>query len=191
MKKLEKDYINLMPGEEKEPLRLPGKGVLAVVAFLLVWAGLFGMKFMEQRKLQVAQASLASQRQMLQRHLTDLQKELGLTSATGMDSDKASLIKNLLNERVLWSDVFKQFSRIVPRGMWFDSIEGAAATKTEIKIKGGAFNYSTVSEFMLAMEKTTLFARPQLLFAQKMVLQGREVVGFEIICGLKKAQGAQ
>jgi Tfp pilus assembly protein PilN len=122
--------------------------------------------------------------------VTTLQQELGIAGPAGPNSEKASLIKNLLGERVLWSQVFKQFSRMVPIGMWFDSLEGTAALKAEIKIKGGAVSYQTISDFMLAMERSSYFEKPQLTFAQKAVVQGRDVIGFEIVCGIKKAQGS-
>ena len=109
----------------------------------------------------------------------------------GTSPEKAWLIQSILSERVLWSEVFKQFSLIVPRGLWFDSLEGNSTGKAEMKIRGGAFSYRTVSEFMLAMEKSPYFEKPQLLSAQKVMVQGQETVGFEIVCGVKKPQGAQ
>jgi hypothetical protein len=43
---------------------------------------------------------------------------------------------------------------------------------------------------MRSMEKSGYFMDPQLSYAQKAVVQGQDVIGFEIICGMKKAQGA-
>ena len=99
------------------------------------------------------------------------------------------MIQNILSERVLWSDVFKEFSIIVPKGLWFDSLEGSSVGKAAIRIRGGAFNYRTVSEFMLAMEKSAYFEKPQLIFMQKAIQQSQETVGFEITCGIKTRGG--
>ena len=93
--------------------------------------------------------------------------------------------------RVLWSEVFKQFSRIVPGGMWFDNLEGSVAERAEIRIMGGAFNYLSVAEFMLAIEDSAYFDKPQLLYAKRAMVQGQEVIGFEIVCGIVKGQGKQ
>jgi len=188
MKKIT-DYINLLPREEK-PARMMNAWVLSFALFLALWIAVFGATLMERRNLLARQASLAAQGQALNRQLTALQKELGLTSADGMTAEKAALVKNLLGERVLWSEVFKKFSLIVPRGMWFDSLEGSAAGSAEIKIRGGALNYDAVSRFMLAMQTSSFFDKPQLSFAQKTVVRGRDAVGFEIICGIRKGQGA-
>jgi hypothetical protein len=73
--------------------------------------------------------------------------------------------------------------------LWFDSLEGTASERAEIRIRGGAFNYLSVAEFMLVMEKSGYFENPQLAYAQKAVVQGQDVIGFEIICGIKRARG--
>jgi len=106
--------------------------------------------------------------------------------ATQLDQQQAALINSLLQERVLWSEVFKQFSFIVPKGLWFDNLEGNTDGRAEIKIKGGAFNYLSVAEFMLSMEKSAFFEKPQLVYAQKAVVQGQDVIGFEILCIIKR-----
>jgi len=164
--------------------------LIIVALFVFLWIAVFGAEIRDKRNLQVRQVALVSQGQALNRQLTELQKEFGLTSADGMTPDKAALIRSLLSERVLWSEVFKKFSLIVPRGMWFDSLEGSSSGSAEIKIRGGALSYDTISRFMLAMQKTSFFDKPQLSFAQKTVVRGHDAVGFEITCGIKKGQGA-
>lgn len=186
-----KDTINLLPHRERANALTVNGWSIAAVVFALIWVALFGAKFMQKRTLQVKLTALSAQKKILFDQVAALQQELGIVGPAGTNSEKASLIKNLLGERVLWSQVFKQFSRMVPAGMWFDSLEGTAALKAEIRIKGGATSYQTISDFMLAMERSSFFEKPQLTYAQKSMAQGHEVVGFEIICGIKKAQGAQ
>jgi hypothetical protein len=43
-----------------------------------------------------------------------------------------------------------------------------------------------VAEFMLSMEKSAFFEKPQLVYAQKAVVQGQDVIGFEILCIIKR-----
>jgi Tfp pilus assembly protein PilN len=186
-----KDYINLLTQEEKKPTPFAAWGVLLAVLFVVVWLGLFGLQARQYRSLQKRVATLSSQKQMLQLQADALRKELEIPSPSGMTRDKAALIQDILQERVLWSEVFKQLSRIVPTGLWFDYLEGNADGKAEIKIKGGAFNYISIADFMASMEKSGYFYQPQLSYAQKSVVQGQDVVGFEIICGIKKSQGAR
>jgi hypothetical protein len=142
-------------------------------------------------ELKKREASLATKKETLLRESEALIKDIGGTSPAGANQQTAALINSLLHERVLWSDVFKQFSLIVPKGLWFDNLEGSTADKAEIKIKGGAFNYLSVAEFMLAMEKSGYFEKPQLLYAQKAVVQGQDVIGFEILCGIKRHEAAR
>lgn len=186
-----KDYINLLPREEKRRSLAANAWTAVVALFVLAWIVLFAAELVERRALLEKQAALAAQKQGLYRQLLALQKDLGISSPTGTNLDKVSLIKALLGERVLWSEVFRQFSRIVPQGLWFDSLEGNAAGRAAIKIRGGAFNYATVSGFMLGMEQSGYFEKPQLIYAQKAVVQGREVVAFEVISGIKRAEEAR
>lgn len=185
-----KDYINLLPRKEKEPAHFAAWGALLVLLFMLVWLGLFGWQVKQQLDLKKRLSALTARQQSLRQQGDVLRKELGISpGSTALG--KAALIQSLLEERVVWSGVFKQFSQIVPRGLWFDSLEGSAAGKGEIKIRGGAINYSAITAFMVSMEKSGYFEFPQLSYAQKAVTQGQDVVGFEIISGIKKTQGAR
>jgi Tfp pilus assembly protein PilN len=185
-----KDYINLLPLEEKRPALVATWGVLATLLFFLLWLGLFGEQAWRYRSLQKQLAAVNTQKQALQQQAVALRKELAVVSPTGMTRDKAALIQDILKERVLWSQVFKQLSFIVPKGLWFDYLEGVSDDKAEIRIKGGSFSYLSIADFMRSMEKSGYFMDPQLSYAQKAVVQGQDVIGFEIICGMKKAQGA-
>jgi Tfp pilus assembly protein PilN len=179
------EYINLLPPKEKQPAKAVSPWLVAGTLFVLVWFVLFGLKAKEWMNQRASLASLMPQKLMLEQQLAAMRAELGLTGGPNANSQQAALIQNLLKERVLWSEVFQQFSHIIPRGVWFDSLEGSSAGQAEIKIRGGAFNYRLISDFMLAMEQTGYFEKPELLFAQKSTIQGRDVVGFEIHCGVK------
>jgi len=185
-----KDYINLLPREEKKPSLVMSRGGVLAMLFTLVWLGLFGWQVKRQWDVDHRLAALQGRRQALQQQAAVVLKELGITTA-GSSPERAALIQSLLDERVLWSEVFKQFSQIVPRGLWFDGLEGNTTGKVEIKIKGGAFTYGAVAEFMSAMDRSGYFANPHLSYAQKSVVQGQEIVGFQIVSGIKKKQGAQ
>jgi Tfp pilus assembly protein PilN len=186
--KRQNDYINLLPRAERKPSLVASTGFLVSLAFVVAWLAVFGWQAKKQHDLKEKLAILNARKQVLSRLLTAERRELGLAGA-GLSLKKLSLIKELLGERVLWSEVFQQFSQIVPRGVWFDSLEGNADGTAGITIKGGAYTYAVVSTFMLALQKTAFFENPQLVFAQKTKVQGRDVVGFEIVCGVKKAQG--
>jgi len=184
-----KEYINLLPPKEKKPAKASSPWLVAGTLFVLIWLVLFGWKAKQWMDLQASLVSLMPQKLALEQQVAAIRAELGLTAVSGTNTEQAALIQSLLKERVLWSEVFYQFSHIIPRGVWFDSLEGSSAGQAEIKIRGGAFNYRLISDFMLAMEQTGYFEKPELLFAQKSTVQGRDIVGFEIHCGVKKSQG--
>ena len=184
-----KEYINLLPPKQKKPAKASSPWSIASTLFVLVWLVLFGLKSKQWMDLQASLESLMPQKHALEQQFAAIRAELGLSAAPGANPEQAALIQSLLKERVLWSEVFQQFSRIIPRGVWFDGLEGSAVGQAEIKIRGGAYNYRLISDFMLAMEKTGYFEKPELLFAQKSTLLGRDIVGFEIHCNVKKSQG--
>jgi Tfp pilus assembly protein PilN len=187
--KTTKEYINLLPSKEKKPAKATSPWLVAGTLFVLVWLVLFGLKAKQWMDLQARFESLMPQKQVLEQQLAAIRTELGLTAGSSGNPEQVALIQSLLKERVSWSEVFQQFSRIIPRGIWFDSLEGSSVGEAEIKIRGGAFNYRLISDFMLAMEQTGYFEKPELVFAQKATLQGRDVVEFEIHSGVKKSQG--
>ena len=139
-----KDYINLLPPEANKPSLVMGRGGLVVMLFTLVWLGLFGSQVKRHYEVDDRLATLVGQRQALQQQASVMLKESGLTTA-GSSPERAVLIQSLLDERVLWSEVFKQFSQIVPRGLWFDGLEGNTTGKVEIRIRGGALTYLAVA----------------------------------------------
>lgn len=189
--KIEKDYINLLPRKEQKPFPLAQAGSLAVLLFILAWLTAFGLQAKRTLELRAELGSLTAQKQVLQQELASHQKELGPASVFGATAEQSALIRDLLVERVLWSEVFKQFSLIVPSGVWFDSLEGNASGRTEIKIMGGAINYPTMGQFMTAMEKSGYFINPQLRYARKTAVKGRDVVSFQITCETKRGESVK
>ena len=183
-----KDFINLLPVREKGPFPRVRTALLLAMPFVLLWVAAFGLQVKRAWDLRSEQASLVMKQEELARELAGLQKELGPAAALGFTRQKDLLIRDLLNERVLWSEVFKQFSRIVPRGIWFDSLEGSSPGRTEVKIKGGAFNYQILAQFMHALDKSAFFMNPQLRYAQKTVVRGRDSVRFEILCETRRGE---
>jgi Tfp pilus assembly protein PilN len=186
-----KDYINLLPQEGKKSSSFATWGVLLAILFILAWLGLFSWQARQYALSKNRFVTLSAQKQALRQQMDALRKELAIVSPTGMTRDKAALIQDILKERVQWSQVFKQLSLIVPKGLWFDYLEGIADGKAQIRIRGGALSYLSIADFMLSMEKSGYFEDPQLSYAQKAVVQGQDMVGFEIICGMKKAQEAR
>ncbi len=186
-----KDYINLLPREKKKEHGPWGPWLAALAVFVFAWGIVLGLTLRQRSELQDRLDAVLAQKKNLEQQLASVRAGLGLTAVQGASPERAALIQKLLSERVLWSKVFLQFSRIVPKGLWFDSLEGKTDGNAQITIRGGAFSYLTISEFMLAMEKSDYFEKPQLYSAQKSSFQGQDYVSFEIACGVKKDQGGQ
>jgi Tfp pilus assembly protein PilN len=181
-----KDYINLLPKRKKQRLPRPGRWTALALLFILAWSVALGVQGREHYRFRSKMASLDKTKQARLQELNLLYKELGIIGSEEMSRETSAIITSLMSERVLWSRVFREFSRIVPQGLWFDSVEGTAAERAEIKIRGAAFSYLTISEFLRSMEATGFFRSPQLLYAQKAVQQGQDVIGFEMLCTVQK-----
>ncbi|MDH4163658.1 MAG: PilN domain-containing protein [Nitrospirota bacterium] len=186
-----KDYINLMPKAAPTPRRVPGPAAVAGALFVLGWAAAFGWQWKEQLDLRERLAFESLTKQERLRQLDALYRELGIAGPGGVSAERATLIIGLMNERVEWSEVFRQFSLIAPAGLWFDSVEGKAGERAEITIRGGALTYATVSDFLRSMQKTGYFLTPQLVYAQKIRIQGQDAIGFEILSAIRKGKGAK
>ena len=100
-------------------------GMLLLILCALLWLGVFGWQAKQAWGLKRQVTQLTLKKQELFAQLEAIQKELGLTVPAGTSPETAALIHNLLGERVLWSEVFKQFARIVPKGLWFDGWKAA------------------------------------------------------------------
>lgn len=187
--KTAKEYINLLPRKEKQPVQPMNALLVGAALFLLVWIGLFGLKAIQLRRLSADLSSRELQQHHLEQELADLSNKLGLTPEQGSSLNKPALVQRLLKERVLWSQVFQQFSRIVPQGVWFDTLEGSSIGDAKVQIRGDAFDYRLISDFMLGMEHSGYFEKPELVFAQKALVQDHDVIEFEIHCCVKKSQG--
>ena len=187
-----KELVDLLPAKEKKTAKALSPWLVAGTLFVLVLTyPAFGLKAKQWMDLQARLESLMPQKQVLERQLAGDSCRARVDCGIGgrRQYRAGSTDPEPLKDRVLWSDVFQQFSLIIPHGVWFDSLEGSSVGEAEIKIRGGAFNYRLISDFMLAMEQSGYFEKPELVYAQKSTLQGRDVVGFEIHCGVKKSQG--
>jgi Tfp pilus assembly protein PilN len=186
-----KDSINLLPRSSDGKRFVLNRWIAAMIVFAVLWAAAFGMTARQRTAMLRTLSALDVHKQELRSQLSALQREYGLTDQPGMSSTRAALITSLLNERVVWSEVFRQFSRIVPPGLWFDSLEGSSTGAAEIRLRGGALSYDAVSQLLLAMEKSAYFVKPELVSAQKTIVRGRDVVAFEIACGVRKGPVAR
>ncbi len=185
------DYINLLPRMPKRGLDRGTLWLAAGALFFVAWSAFFGTALLTRGALHSQLAALTVQREGLKRQADAIRAEIGLSIAPGASLEKVALIQTLLSQRVQWSQVFYQFSRIVPAGLWFDSLEGTADGTPQIRIRGGAYDYTTITSFLMAMAQSGYFDKPQLLGAQQAVMNGREVVDFDIVCGVGVSQEAR
>jgi Tfp pilus assembly protein PilN len=119
---------------------------------------------------------------------------------------KLTTVKNLLKGRVLWSDVLREVSFVVPPGVWLTSIEtvepdssvgggapsGSRPTQAlggkQVKFIGFAKSDAAMTQFIAALERSEHFTEIALIYSQRGTEPNSQQVNFEIAANLRTAR---
>jgi Tfp pilus assembly protein PilN len=189
-----------------EKLLLPAVLLLPLMILLMasVWQVLSARAMSEQVK------RVTERRDALTAEIVRLTQEImSLQSGDAQQQDdqkKAMTVKALLKGRVLWSDVFREVSFVVPPGVWLRSIEtfepgspvvggkpsGAQQTQTveskQVKFIGFAKSNLAMTQFIAALERSEHFTEILLVYAQRGTEPDSQQVSFEIGANLRTMQ---
>jgi len=119
------------------------------------------------------------------------------------EEKKLMAVKGLLKDRILWSEVFREASLILPPNVWLTSIDATepvpavsggspsgarpsqATEGKQIKFTGFAKSYAAVTQFISALERSDKFTEVALVYSQKNDASDSEQASFEIACNLR------
>lgn len=142
---------------------------------------------------------LSIQRDKTQQELTRLGGEIGsLSRQTEIGQEGAAsqleAMKELLRNRVPWSDVVREVSFIVPEGVWLTRMESldskpngllpSAIGKT-IHFVGLAESQAGVNQFIWSLERSPRYGSVSLVFSQKGGGEGVQGVSFELMAAMR------
>jgi Tfp pilus assembly protein PilN len=190
-----------------EKLILPAALFLPLLSLLLASA----WEAVSARALGHQLQQIASQRDALTKEVTRLTGEITnfqhqQTTERQEAERKLTAVKGLLKDRILWSEVFREVSFIVPPGVWLTSIEAAepgsvvaggassgarllqATEGKQVKFSGFAKSNAAVTQFIAALERSEHFTEISLVYSQRNPEPGSQQVNFEIAANLRTAR---
>ena len=198
-----KSHINLIAPEilfGEKPFsfkqRAVPMGVAGGVVLLTVLSLGYGWKVSVLKK---EVRDLTVQRDKTQQELARLNGEVGrLTKETQagqeVSAQQLAAMKDLLKNRVLWSDIVREVSFLVPDGVWLTRVEAAdsksgallpSSTESGLRFVGVAQSQSAVNRFISALERSPSYGYVSLVYAQKGNGEGVQGMSFELTASLR------
>jgi len=103
----------------------------------------------------------------------------------------ATVIEEINNRRIIWSEVLKRITRIIPPALWLvrlrvieEELEENRGQKLEIAkkliLKGSSLDNVGVTDFLTHLEESGIFSKVTLEYSQKKILGTETVFDFEI-----------
>lgn len=209
-----KQHINLLTSDLfYEPGVIPLRDqaqYLAIPALILLFLGLYGWKLTQASALGSELSTLQATKAQLAQEVDDISRQL--TGA--MEQERRALeaqmartrrMQELEAKRILWSQVFREISLLVPEGVVLSSVSneqgeavppsaapeasspsGSSASHRTLRLKGVAVTHEAVTAFLSALERSELFRHPHLSHAQRTGTADKVSVSFEIIGKLRE-----
>lgn len=201
-----RQHVNLMAkGLLFEEQVIPWKPIAIPLALILGIGMMTGWYLWDLWRVRILEAQiqqLAIQRQRLQQemaaYMSDIQSVTQVQGAGPPTVDQQlAAVNHLLKSRVVWSDVLREVSLIVPEGVYLTRLEttessapGGSGGKAPgplshkegkgIRFVGFAPSHTPITSFMEAMERSPYFTDVALIYAQKGSEVGASRVGFEL-----------
>jgi len=160
------------------------KGLLPV--FIVVIGLIFvGLYFVDQKKgagLSAEVETIRQQRDQLLRQVEAISSVATSAFKGGALPIAAVRIDAILKERIPWSQILREFSFVIPQGIWITEMKNAAGEG--VRILGFSKSHKKVTEMMSTMETSRFFEEVTLEFSRRNPAQGR--FDFSIHSGIKR-----
>ena len=194
-----KQQVNLIAKELLFPEQVVSWRPIGIHLVLVLYFGaIVGWYLWEQRNAKTLEGQiqqLTLDRQRLQQEMQVLTGEMRM--ATQRQSVEPPLIvrqlervQNLFESRILWSDVLRRISFLVPTGVYFTRVETSEdkggetpsdRQRKRIHFVGFARSLSLITYFMAEMEQSDYFTDVQLIYAKKDTDPSASRIGFELV----------
>ena len=197
-----KSHINLIARETLyEGKVFPFKKaapLILVASVVMVFVFLSGWYIWQERTLRNEVQRLEAQRAKVQQEMARINGKITqVTYRTQASHDiveqQLAAIKDLRKKRILWSDMVREISFIVPKRVWLTRVEsfdskkdGLVFSRTgkSVRFIGFARSQDAVNFFLSALERSPRYEGVSLVYAQKRGEKNRERVDFELTVGL-------
>jgi Tfp pilus assembly protein PilN len=180
--------INLLPPEVLERQRMRRRTLATVVVGLIVLGAIAAFYFLKVAELGTVEEEIATQQArnaQLQQQIAELQD----IAALQQEIERTRVLLNgLLADEVLWSQVLRDISLVIPSQAWLEGLTGqtaaAAGGETDVAVttttgtvgegiigqisfNGKAFSHQVVAEWLSRLEDVRGFINPWLSSSTK------------------------
>ena len=174
--------VNLLPVEVQQRRRSRRQTTMVASAVAGVMGFLIIVFILQSARLAAANRQLEEQTAANARLQTEIS---GLTRFEELQqavTSKESLLGNLLRGEILWSNVLRDVSLVIPRDMWLTSLSGSMQASStgspsatpvgeglvgNIQFQGMAFKHTTVADWLTRLEQVGGWLNPWVTTSSK------------------------
>ena len=199
-----KQHVNLVAKDllfhgEGIPWRPASLPLIVVLGFGAI-LGWYLWELRSERVLDVQIQYLTTDRARLQKEMQVLTNEI--SAATRLTSPEPSVlvqqleaVRSLLKTRILWSEVLRHVSFLVPEGVYLTRVESSQSKATdasspsrarEIRMVGFAQSLTKITYLLAELEASEYFTDIGLVYAQKSSEPSGSRVKFELVGSVRK-----
>ncbi len=194
-----KAHINLLTAELAGGggIQVPFKSLawvaLVAVPFVLVAAG-YGREVVSALRLRSRLAEVTAKRDAVNLELVTLSGRIdtvqkGEAQRVSDVQKRTSAMREILNDRIAWSDVLREVSFLVPDGVFLTNLESSevaggilSTAEKQVRCVGFARSHAGVTRLLSALEMSPWFSQVALGYSQQ---GAADQVNFEITARLR------
>jgi Tfp pilus assembly protein PilN len=185
-------HINLLPADlkPKTSVRISASFNAGwVIAFVLAYAagsaGFYQYSMHSKRK-QIA--LLQSQDREIVAKLVPLKEKM---DALEKKNQRLASMETILSHKSGWSETFKEFSLLLPQGVWFTGLSGVYTdSPRRFIVKGEALSQVKMADFFAKLERSKLFGETSVVFSEREANIQPEIYRFELSVSIKEGNSS-
>ncbi|MEW6408534.1 MAG: PilN domain-containing protein [Nitrospirota bacterium] len=187
-----KEYVNLLPLEYL-PRKIPlwqKMGLMFLILCLSFAVVVTGSKFGRVKEFQRDIKRITQQKLSISSEVERLKKEIANKEQRQKEEAEAmKMLKGLLQDKVLWSEMMREISFVIPEGVWLTKIDTTpVGTDRLVRFSGRATKSHLVMRFFSMMEERSHYIKNVKLISLRKTeaeKDGEEEVVFEMEGTLK------
>ncbi len=176
--------INLLPPEDRpasRSLKLPGARVLVPMGLFLLVAAPIGVAMIAQSREHAALSAVVTEaRQESIRLKPQIDRIHRLNRQTQELNHRIDVVAQLDEASTYVVQVLDEISQVLPQHMWLERIEEDERRPRTMILEGYTFTNLAVADLMVRLDKLGLFDDVVLVIIEEEVMDGREVLRFEV-----------
>jgi Tfp pilus assembly protein PilN len=182
-----KKRINLLP-QEMRPHREYPMELIPIVLYVIfvLYAGASGLWNHHHLKKNDAQlVYLREQNKQLNREIQSLNDR----SRRFEENNHAVVaLRKVLNRKNYWSEIFKELSILIPKGVWLTSFTNSAKS-SQLVLRGESSSQEVIAQFLRILETSEHFSEARMISAEKQSEVQPTRYEFEFVIPVKAATG--